>query len=249
MRYWQTHVSHSGFRDPRSNRDRVTLLKKFAAHDQVVARDIISLPAGFLSTRVERERIGLVDEVRGIADEKDLTIIAGLDLIEDAGWPRVGSADAGTLPFFGFAVGGFTNSPSGWRFWQQTSTSSHDYEGALSWPDRGRELRVRINENTRGLLVLICGELYRADEELHALYEEVRPSLVIVCGHKGMVEPHQSLRRVTQITGATAIISQHFEGPSANFQVAVDGVHMPNKEHTLNLSNGDIWLRARLGRV
>ena len=223
MKIIHTVVSADGFRDVKSNRPRIALLKQLVKLGEHMAANVLVLPAGFLTASTENELPTQIEPIADLADLAHLGIIGGIDVpsLMLSGGKNSDSVDdlvrANRLPYFGFAVGKAFSLPDRVRIWRQSSVTSSNAELVDdNWVPGGE--RVVTAKETR-IGTLICGELFScyAREKIATAGAE----LVVDLGHSGMGQGLiPSMRRLAADGTCSVAHSQHLSysyGRSVHF--------------------------------
>jgi len=227
MKFLQTLVSSTGFRDPAHNPDRLEVFDRLLAVVTEHDADLVVLPGGYLTVPAVQDVPGAIAELSRRADRAGIAVIGGVDVATpSADDPKTAARDAkraatAALPYFGFASGRAAFGADPGRRWQQSSSTS-----ANAWdvpdPDVPGPDRVVVLGTTR-IGVLICGELFssRGRESMAGL----GLSLVVDLGHVGMgtgVTP--AMENIARNGGCAVAHAQHVGWGGSHHFVAADGV-------------------------
>lgn len=222
MRFAQTVVSNTGFRDPAHTPHRLTLLRELLTRLTAEQVEFVAIPAGYLTVASEGEVTPAVAEVADLVEASGVGVFGGVD-VEYPGHVK-GSPDTdelvstGRLPYFGFAAFPTAVSPEV-TIWRQASTTSSNAEIA---PDEVLPTWDRIVVvGGRAVVPLLCGELFnwRVREKL----TRYGPGLVLDLGHSGMGQGLiPAMASVANAVGCPVAHSQHTWDGSLHF-VSADG--------------------------
>jgi hypothetical protein len=244
MKFAQTVVSESGFRDVTHTPRRLAALSELLRHLADDGVELAALPDCYLTVLREADVIEAAAEVAGMAERTGLNVGGGVDANGRSG-KASSEADelvrAGRLPFFGFAAS--PNSVSaGVSLWRQASITNADADLA---PDDRLPGRDRLVPGLgASVAILLCGELFnrRARDGVAA----AEPRLVIDLAHARMGQGLiPAMKNLAGLAGCLVAHSQHlagWSGRSLHFVTAEGNQKSVPTDSSPFLGDDEFWI-------